>query len=94
MFNLCSTEQSCIHIGITSYKIGTLVFRLLSNNIIYGYPKEKSAKFWECQFVTASSLIKMPDIRAEISSFSKQSENVLLLLLRENEDIKSMLKGE
>ena len=36
----------------------------------------------------------MPDIRAEISSFSKQSENVLLLLLRENEDIKSMLKGE
>ena len=73
---------------------GLLVFRLLSNNIIYGYPKEKSAKFWECQFVTASSPIKMPDIRAEISSFSKQSENVLLLLLRENEDIKSMLKGE
>ena len=35
----------------------------------------------------------MPDIRAEISSFSQQSENVLLLLLRENEDLKSMLKG-
>ena len=66
----------------------------LPNNIVYGYPKEKSAKFLECQFVTASLPIKMPDIRAEISSFSKQSENVLLLLLRENEDIKSMLKGE
>ena len=25
VFNLCSTEQSCIHIGITCYKIGTLV---------------------------------------------------------------------
>ena len=35
----------------------------------------------------------MPDIRAEISSFSQQSENVLLLLLRENEELKSMLKG-
>ena len=66
----------------------------LSNNIVYEFPKEKSAKFLECQFVTASLPIKMPDIRAEISSFSKQSENVLLLLLRENEDIKSMLKGE
>ena len=55
--------------------------------------REKSAKFWECQFVTESSLIKMPDIRAEISSFSKQTENVLVLLLRENEDLKSMLKG-
>ena len=25
VFNLCSTEQSCIHIGITCYKIGTLL---------------------------------------------------------------------
>ena len=25
VFNLCSTEQSCINIGITCYKIGTLV---------------------------------------------------------------------
>ena len=25
VFNLCSTEQSCILIGITCYKIGTLV---------------------------------------------------------------------
>ena len=25
VFNLCSTEQSCIHIGITRYKIGTLI---------------------------------------------------------------------
>ena len=25
LFNLCSTEQSCINIGITCYKIGTLV---------------------------------------------------------------------
>ena len=25
VFHLCSTEQSCIHIGITCYKIGTLV---------------------------------------------------------------------
>ena len=25
VFNLCSTEQSCIHIGITCYKIGTLI---------------------------------------------------------------------
>ena len=25
VFNMCSTEQSCIHIGITCYKIGTLV---------------------------------------------------------------------
>ena len=25
VFNMCSTEQSCIHIGITYYKIGTLV---------------------------------------------------------------------
>ena len=82
-------QNSC-----TNEKVYVLVFRLLSKNIIYGCPKEKSAKFWECQFVTASSPIKMPDIRAEISSFSKQSENVLLLLLRENEDIKSMLKGE
>ena len=24
VFNMCSTEQSCIHIGITCYKIGTL----------------------------------------------------------------------
>ena len=24
VFNLCSTEQSCIHIGITCYKISTL----------------------------------------------------------------------
>ena len=24
VFNLCSTEQSCINIGITCYKIGTL----------------------------------------------------------------------
>ena len=24
MFNMCSTEQSCRHIGITCYKIGTL----------------------------------------------------------------------
>ena len=24
VFNLCSTEESCIHIGITCYKIGTL----------------------------------------------------------------------
>ena len=56
--------------------------------------KKSQPSFWECQFVTESLLIKMPDIRAEISSFSKQSENVLLLLLRENEDIKSMLKGE
>ena len=74
--------------------VGPLGHSALFNNIIYGCPKEKSAKFLECQFVTESSLITMPDIRAEISSFSKQSENVLLLLLRENEDIKSMLKGE
>ena len=25
VFNLCSTEQSCINIGITCYEIGTLV---------------------------------------------------------------------
>ena len=25
VFNMCSTEQSCIHIRITSYKIGTLI---------------------------------------------------------------------
>ena len=24
VFNLCSTEQSCIHIGVTCYKIDTL----------------------------------------------------------------------
>ena len=24
VFNLCSTEQNCINIGITCYKIGTL----------------------------------------------------------------------
>ena len=24
-FNLCSSEQSCIHIGITCYKISTLI---------------------------------------------------------------------
>ena len=29
VFNLCSTEQSCIHIGITCYKIGTLVTLLI-----------------------------------------------------------------
>ena len=28
VFNLCSTEQSCIHIGITCYKIGTLGLNL------------------------------------------------------------------
>ena len=27
VFNLCSTEQSCILIGITCYKIGTLATR-------------------------------------------------------------------
>ena len=26
VFNLCSTEQSCINIGITCYKIGTLKY--------------------------------------------------------------------
>ena len=31
VFNLCSTEQSCIHIGITCYKIGTLAALLLWN---------------------------------------------------------------
>ena len=27
VFNMCSTEQSCIHIGITGYKISTLPVR-------------------------------------------------------------------
>ena len=31
VFNLCSTEQSCINIGITCYKIGTLVSTTLTS---------------------------------------------------------------
>ena len=31
VFNLCSTEQSCINIGITCYKIGTLVVGYQNN---------------------------------------------------------------
>ena len=32
-FNLCSTEQSCINIGITCYKIGTLhTYPILTND--------------------------------------------------------------
>ena len=40
VFNLCSTEQSCINIGITCYKIGTLMHLLkisifsLNNKIV------------------------------------------------------------
>ena len=40
MFNLCSTEQSCINIDITCYKIGTLrlgiilAFGILSRDIL------------------------------------------------------------
>ena len=30
MFNLCSTEQSCIHIGITCYKISTLMIKYVT----------------------------------------------------------------
>ena len=30
VFNLCSTEQSCILIGITCYKIGTLGVRTMT----------------------------------------------------------------
>ena len=30
VFNLCSTEQSCINIGITCYKIGTLSEKILN----------------------------------------------------------------
>ena len=32
VFNLCSTEQSCINIGITCYKIGTLTISELYEN--------------------------------------------------------------
>ena len=34
VFNLCSTEQSCILIGITCYKIGTLVLQFRVNTSI------------------------------------------------------------
>ena len=30
VFNLCSTEQSCIHIGITCYKISTLMIKYVT----------------------------------------------------------------
>ena len=36
VFNLCSTEQSCIHIGITCYKIGTLI-RILHRGSFTNY---------------------------------------------------------
>ena len=35
VFNLCSTEQSCINIGITFYKIGTLGILLSQNKKIH-----------------------------------------------------------
>ena len=31
MFNMCSTEQSCIYFGITCYKIGTLAILYLQH---------------------------------------------------------------
>ena len=33
VFNLCSTEQSCINIGITCYKIGTLATEMIPQMI-------------------------------------------------------------
>ena len=39
VFNLCSTEQSCIHIEITSYKIGTLF-------CCYIFPDRSGVKKW------------------------------------------------
>ena len=36
----------------------------------------------------------MPDVKAEIASYSRQSENVLLLLVNENEALKNSLNNE
>ena len=42
VFNLCSTEQSCIYIGISCYKISTLVDILEGSELIlYVLPYEK-----------------------------------------------------
>ena len=35
VFNLCSTEQSCINIGITCYKLGTLVVNKKNSKLRY-----------------------------------------------------------
>ena len=58
-----------------------------------GRPQKVKAKL-ECQFNFELLSIKMPDIKAEIATFSRQSENVLLLLLNENDNLKNMLKDE
>jgi hypothetical protein len=48
----------------------------------------------KCQFDTGLLSSKMPDIRTEISSFSHKTEEILLLLVKENEDLKAALKAE
>ena len=38
--------------------------------------------------------LKMPDVRGEILSFSKKTEEVLLLLLQENQELRQIIKDE
>ena len=61
VFNMCSTEQSCINIGITCYKIGTLEFSHSKEIIHIAQDNLLHVLYWQVNFPPAGAIYPKVD---------------------------------